>query len=183
MPEVRFSMASLRAEIEEGLCTSRLKVSMPISLSSEIVLDFRAVAKTRRPGRICHLTLDRKRRVCSLIYLLNETGGREHSLYHQDCSYHGNQYEQAATGCCPYPVIRTVLLPSAILERYRSNNRTDDSPFCMKTLIQGSVCASLRPADCKRFAVNNIKERRLWTWSFSSPGLLLRRTVSLKSAY
>ena len=59
VPEVRFPMASLRAEMEEGSCTWRLKVSMPISLSSEIVLGFRAVAKTRRPRRICHLTFDR----------------------------------------------------------------------------------------------------------------------------
>ncbi len=60
MPEVRFSMASLRAEMEAGLCTSRLKVSMPISLSSDMVLEFRAVAKTRRPGRRCQLMFDRK---------------------------------------------------------------------------------------------------------------------------
>ena len=91
MPEVRVSMASLRAEMEDSMCTSRLKVSMPLSLSSEIMVRFRAVAKTRRPGRICRLNLDRKRRVCGLTYLLNETGGREYSLYHQDCSYHGNE--------------------------------------------------------------------------------------------
>ena len=91
MPEVRFSMASLRAEMEEGLCTSRLNVSMPKSLSSDIVVGFRAVAKTRRPGRIYDLTFDRKRRVCGLTYLLNEIGVQEHSLYHQGCSYHGNQ--------------------------------------------------------------------------------------------
>ncbi len=51
LPPARFSIEALRAFMDSGLWTSKLKVSMPMSLSSEIVLGSRAVAKTRSPRR------------------------------------------------------------------------------------------------------------------------------------
>ena len=56
---------------------------------------------------------------------------------------------------------RTVLLPSAIFERERSDKRTNDSTFYMKTLNQGSICASLPSSDC------NIKARGHWNLSYT----------------
>ena len=137
---VRLEIEFLRASMEAGLWTSRDRVSIPMSARSEIVDVERAVAKTRRPvgmgGSVSRemggldwrfaRTFRMKLSSESIADTARATPTMGVSVYMAMLIRYGY-----------YPVIRTLLLPSAIVAPYHTKDGWGcESPSCIKAPSQ-----------------------------------------------